>query len=457
MTDWIPSLHSSRGPRYRAIVDSLEADIAAGRVKFGARLSPQRDLAERLGLSLGTVSKAYAEAERRGLIFGEVGRGTFVMRRPPDPHHPEYRGGARANLTLNVPPPTGEDKLIAAVLAEIAADDNLPGLLGYLPHQGLRDHRDAIASWLATLGIAVDADRLFITQGAQHALSIALSLLAGRDDVVLTESLTYSGMLALAGQTGCCLHGVDMDKNGLVPEALERKLDETGAQVVYAMPSLQTPTGCVMPGERRQEIADIIRRRSAFLVEDDTYAFLFPRPPQPISLLIPERSFYAFSFGKCLAPGLRIGVMIAPDAFRDRVINALRATGWMAAPLMAETVARLIRNGGLAQQVALKREKAAARYAIAQRILGRHLRASSDTVGFHVWLELAAGRTVTALITEAALAGITLAPPGALQSFDSALTGVRLCLGAVPTDAELERVLTILRDILETPESISVV
>jgi DNA-binding transcriptional MocR family regulator len=457
MTEWTPSLTSHQGPRYRAIVDTLAADIAAGRIKPGARLLPHRDMAERLGLSVGTISKAYAEAERRGLISGEVGRGTFVLRRPEARSDTDGRGSAIANLTLNVPPATGEDETIAATLAEIAASDELSDLLGYLPHQGRRDHRVSIATWLESQGIAIDADRIFITQGAQHGLSIALSLVAGRGDIVLTETLTYSGMLALAAQTGCRLHGVEMDEHGLIPQALDRAFAETGARVIYAMPTLQTPTGTVLPDERRRQIAEIVRRHAAFLIEDDAYAFLFATPPRPISTLIPERSFYAMSFAKCLAPGLRIGALVAPDVFRDRMINALRATGWMAVPIMAEVVARLIHSGGLARQVLLKREKAAARYEIARRILGSRLRDVSAPAGFHVWLPLPAGRTVNALITQAALAGITLAPPAALAPLDPASAGVRLCLGAIRTDAELERVLTILMDILETAEAISVV
>ena len=81
MTDWVPTLASLPGPRYLAFVLALEADIASGRVKPGMRLLPQRDMAQRLDLSVGTISKAYAEAEQRGLISGEVGRGTFVQRR----------------------------------------------------------------------------------------------------------------------------------------------------------------------------------------------------------------------------------------------------------------------------------------------------------------------------------------------------------------------------------------
>src|SRR5258708_28953977 len=83
MTDWVPTLASLPGPRYLAFVSALEADIASGRVKPGMRLLPQRDMAQRLDLSVRTISKAYAEAQQRGLISGEVGSGPFVQSRPP--------------------------------------------------------------------------------------------------------------------------------------------------------------------------------------------------------------------------------------------------------------------------------------------------------------------------------------------------------------------------------------
>jgi DNA-binding transcriptional MocR family regulator len=456
MTDWIPALVSLPGPRYLAFVSALEADIAAGRVKPGMRLLPQRDMAQRLELSVGTISKAYAEAEQRGLISGEVGRGTFVQRR-----RPEARGlgtaEATINLALNVPPYTGEDDVISSVLAEIVADGELSNLLGYLPHQGLRRHREAMVTWLTSLGVAADADQLFITHGGQHALSIALGMVASTSDTVLTESYTYSGMLALSAQSGYRLHGVATDAHGLIPDNLDRAFAETGARVLYCMPTLQTPTGSVMPPGRRDAIAGIVRKHDAYLLEDDAYGYLLSPPLPPISRSIPERSFYIVSFAKCLAPGLRIAAMIAPEAFRDRSINALRATGWMAVPVMAEVVARLIGNGGLARQAKLKRDKAAVRDAIARRILKEWLPAASAAPGFHIWLPLPAGRTLAALIAQAAQAGITLAPPGTLHRMERESLGVRLCLGAPATEAELERALIEIRRILEMAEAISFV
>ena len=227
--------------------------------------------------------------------------------------------------------------------------------------------------------------------------------------------------------------------------------------MVFATPTLQTPTGTTMSLERRKEIADVIRSRDAFLVEDDVYAFLFDPAPRPISPLIPERTFYITSFAKCLDPGLRIGSMVVPDAFRDRSINAVRATGWMASPIMAELVVRLIHSGDLNRQVLLKREVAASRNAIADEVLDNWLPVFSKTPGFHRWLPLPAGRSLIALVAQAAQAGITLAPPGALQQVERGTLGVRLCLGHPKSDDELRRALVILRRILESAEEMSFV
>ena len=109
--------------------------------------------------------------------------------------------------------------------------------------------------------------------------------------------------------------------------------------------------------------------------------------------MIPERSFYVISFAKRLAPGLRIAAMIAPDSIPGyRAINAVRATGWMAVPLMAEEVARLIASGDLGRQARMKRDKAALRNAIVRRVLKEGLPPSDSAPGFHIWLPLPAGR-----------------------------------------------------------------
>lgn len=458
MSEWIPNTGEGAGPRYLQIVAALEQDITGGALPPGTRLLPHRDMAERLGLSVGTVSKAYDEAEKRGLISGEVGRGTFVLgpMTPTKLLDGEDRT-RRLNLALNTPPSTGEDALITEVLVRIAEDGALKDLLPYLPHQGSERHRAAIAGWLNGHAMPATADTLFVTHGAQHAISIAIGLLANPGDTVLAENLTYSGMRALANHEGYRLRGVMMDEHGLIPEQLDCAFAETGARVVYCMPTLQTPTGCIMPAQRRDQIIDIVRKHDAFLVEDDAYGFLCDPPMPPLSARMPERSFYVVSFAKCLVPGLRIGAMVAPPAFRDRCINALRSTGWMATPLMAEVVSRVIENGQLEEQIGHKRDAAAQRQVLAKQILGERIQISAIAPAFHVWLPMPAGRTTASLIAQAASAGVTIATPDALQSFDPMSNGVRLCLGAPTSDADVEFALRTVRNILDSAETMSFV
>ncbi|WP_161139608.1 PLP-dependent aminotransferase family protein [Propylenella binzhouense] len=458
MADWIPKIAAEGGPRYLEIVRALESDIETGAILPGQRLLPHREMAERMGISVGTISRAYAEAQKRGLISGEVGRGTFVLRRRGQQAETEETSGfRRINLALNAPPATGEEDAIGGVLSDILASDRLGAFLGYLPHQGCAEHRAIMADRLTRQGMPTTPDCLFITHGAQHAISIATSLLARSGDPVLAENLTYSGMLALATQAGYELRGVLMDGGGLVPEDLERAFRQTGARVLYAMPTLQTPTSAVMPAERRDAIAEIIARHDAYLIEDDAYGFLADPPLAPISARIPERSFYVVSFAKCLAPGLRIGAMYAPSPFRDRAINAVRATGWSANALMAEVVARLVTNGQLEEQVARKRKIAAQRYAAARRILGDRIAPVAGDPAFHVWLPMPAGRTTTSLVAQAAMANVTIAPPVALRSFDPLSNGVRLCLGSPKNQSELEYALRTVSDILNDAEAMSLV
>lgn len=439
MTDWLPKLRTLSGPRYLAIVDALAADIESGRVVPGTQLLPHRDLAGRLKLSVGTVSKAYAEAERRGLISGEVGRGTFV--RAKRSSAPKQNGGSNGsiNLSLNVPPATGADDALRNALQEVASDRTLARLINYLPHQGVFEHRTRVANWLRKLNVKSVPEQLFITSGAQHAAWLALSAVAKQGDVVVAESLPYSGLLALAELSHYRLRGVDMDEQGAMPESLDRVLGDTGAKAVYLTPTLQTAYASVMSGPRRREIAEIIRKRGAFLIEDDVYSFLCETPPIPLSSLLPERAFYITSFAKSVAPALRVGAVIVPDAFHARAINCLRSSSWMTSPLLVETLVRLIGSGALDIQVTRKRQRARRLHEHVRRILGDTARSGDDA--FHYWLTLPPNYSESDFIAQASVRGFNIAPSALLPGCNLPSPGVRLCLGGVDDDRELEQAL----------------
>lgn len=451
MADWIPSSLRRTGPRYLAILEALQRDIEHGVLPVGSRLLPHRELADKLGFSVGTVSKAYAEAERRGLIVGMVGRGTFVR-------HGNGSTTARAAesadipLDLNIPPPGPETELLAEAFASLAQSTSFRSLFNYLPHQGMRRHRELAFEWMGPR-YAPPIDQIVICHGAQHAMFLAFSLVARPGDTVLAECLTYTGMKALAAHQGIKLVGVDIDREGLLPAALEEACRRTGAKTLYTMPTLHSPTGTTMSRERRAAIAEIAERHDLLVIEDNVYNFLAPSAPPPLAALLPDRCFYVTSLSKCVAPGLRVGFVVPPARYFDRLVLAVRATAWMATPAAVEVGCRMIENGTLGQLVDQRRAEARSRRKLAAEILGRHVAPLSDTdpASFHLWLPLPREWPAAQIVAAARRRGVNLTPPEAVAVDDMSPNGVRLCIGGPETLEDLRRGLEVLLELLRIP------
>jgi DNA-binding transcriptional regulator YhcF (GntR family) len=210
-TIWQPDLTGRSGPRYRQIVEALASDITTARLRAGDRLPAQRDLAWRLKVTVGTVSRAYSEAERRGLVSGEVGRGTFVRESTALPLILSDRDESLPiNFSQNLPIPGPEAQLLAETLQALAGSNDLASLLQYQPHVGRLRDREAGAAWLSLSGVAADAARIAIVSGGQHAISTVLAAITEPSDVIATEAMTYPGAVAArqdrTDRTGCTRH-----------------------------------------------------------------------------------------------------------------------------------------------------------------------------------------------------------------------------------------------------------
>src|SRR2546427_5489805 len=391
MTLWTPNLTARSGPRDRAIADALTDDVRAGRLREGTRLPTHRDLADALRVTVGTVSRAYSEAGRRGLIKGEVGRGTFVRREQPEPFDfgmPAREEPSLIDLSLNFPVSEAEDRPLRRGLEALSKDPRLGRLLEYLPHAGRPRHREAGAAWAARAGLEARAEQIIVCNGAQHGMAIALAALASPGDVVLAEALTYPVFKTLAALLHLKVVGLPMDDDGLRPDALEAACKGGAAKILYCIPTIQNPTATVMPEERRRKIAAIAQAHDVTILEDDIYGLLPKARPRPLARYAPDHTVYVTSLSKILAPGLRIGFLAAPRRFIDRMIPALAATTWMASPLMAELAARLIEDGTADALVERKRKEAAARPALAPKILGPPPGALAHPNSYHLWLPL---------------------------------------------------------------------
>ncbi|MGP1393901.1 MAG: PLP-dependent aminotransferase family protein [Inquilinaceae bacterium] len=452
---WLPKLADRPGPKYMKIADALAEDIYAGRLMAGERLPTHRDLAWTLKVTVGTVSRAYAEAERRGLLVGEVGRGSFV------------RPGARSSATLampglaesqclelgiNRPPAHLSAPEFATALADLSRSNDLSTLMNYQAHTGRWSHREAGAAWIGRRGLTVQADRVLVTSGAEHAIAAALMGLTDPGDVVMVEDLTWSGTRALAGLQRLTLKPVAMDGQGMLPDAFEAACRATGSRMLYTMPTIHNPTAAIMPLERRRAIAEIARTHGVTIVEDDVYGFLAKDPP-PLSAFAPERSIYILAASKSLAPSLRTGFAAVPPDRIGRFSAAARALNWMAPPIEAEIVARWIADGTADRLAARIRQDVETRQAVAARLLNGFSYQSAPA-SFHVWLNLPEPWRAQDMVAAARAGGVSVTPtemfvPGRMETPHA----VRLSVSATADLAELEQALSVITGLLrQTPE-----
>ena len=455
MTIRLPPRGQRSGPIYQAIADQIGREIETGRMKPGSRLPTQRSLAKQLGVTLTTVTRAYCEAQRRGLLSGEVGRGTFVRPAAFEMEGPE-QGVLDLALNSLMPLPYLEelaDRLAAAIPRSAGAR-----VFGYQPHAGARHNRAAGSAWIGYSGLEAPVDRVIVTGGGQHAILIALMAVAKPGDEVLVEEYTYPGISDLASHLHLRLRKVALDKEGIRPDALDEACRAGKPAALYCMPSFQNPTAAYMPETRRMEIAAVASEHNLTVIEDDVYGYLAP-DSRPLSNYLPESQFfYITSTSKSIAPGIRIGYLLAPSAMIERLSVAVLRTIVNAPPAMAELATSLITDGVAGRIVEWKRKEMAARQEIAVRVLGG-LSVQTHPQSPHVWVKLPEPWRSEAFIARARHRGILLT--GA-ESFavghETDVQAIRIALGPPATRSALEEGLSELaRMVHRVPEAYELV
>jgi DNA-binding transcriptional MocR family regulator len=458
MLSWMPQLEKGSGPKYRAIAEALLADVESGRLKPGHRLPPQRQLAKELGVDLTTVTRAFNEARRMGLIEANTGSGSYVRKRIADQEEVALAGLPIIDLSMNMPPQPSEARLRERIQDGIAAVLSSPHGLMRLHYQecvGAGPDRVAGARWLAGRLGKLPVDRVVVAGGAQTALYAVLRILTGPGDAICVPDLTYPGLRAIAEQLKVHLVPVTMDHEGLDPAALEEACQREKPKAVYCVPTIHNPTTATMSLERREAIAEVARRRGIAIVEDDAYGALPRHVPAPIAALAPDITWHIATLSKCVTPALRTAYVVVPElADTLRLAAEIRAMTLMVPPLMAALASKWILDGTLDAITAAIREESVARQAIARRVL-RRLEFQAHPEGHHLWLTLPERWRQADLNVYARQSGLALVPSEAF-AVGSAPDAIRVSLGAARNQALLERGLGLLATVLlHGPSSLS--
>jgi DNA-binding transcriptional MocR family regulator len=455
---WTPAVDKAAGPLYLAIADALAADIMSGDLAGGARLPTQRALASALGIDFTTVSRAYTEAQRRGLVEGRVGQGTYVRAKRPTLVSSPPSG--IVDMSMNLPPRFDDAGLAARMwdgIADLQTNEGLDLLLRYQEAGGTRHDRSAGALWLAPRLGNIPVERILVCPGAQGALLAVLSLLAAPGDTVCAEALTYPGFRSLAAHLGIELVGVPMDDEGIDPDAFERVCEERKPKALYCNPTLHNPTTRTLSLSRRKALVATARRYGVPIIEDDAYGALPDKPVKPLAALAPDLVYHVAGLAKCIAPALRIAYLVVPDARAAiRCSGAIRATASMASPLTAAIATRWIEDGTAAAILAAIRKETRLRQEIAVRTLPPEL-VAADPQGFHVWLAVSPAWSRSEFSARLRAVGIGVVGSDAF-ALKSPPEAVRLGLGAAASHEELRQSLQTAADLLaEMPTMSSMV
>ncbi|ROT31284.1 PLP-dependent aminotransferase family protein [Micromonospora sp. HM5-17] len=417
---------------YRRIADRIAADIAAGRLTAGQRLPTQRAFARQRGIAASTAARVYAELARRGLVTGEVGRGTFVRAStpPPEPALAEP-ADARVDLELSFSVLPDQPALQARALASLVRPDALAASLSPIGAAGTPAAREAAAHLLDRPGWAPDPDRLLFTGNGRQAIAAAIAALVPVGERLGVEALTYPVVKALASRLGVTLVPLPVDGDGLLPEAVAEAHRAAPLRAIYVQPTLHNPLGTTMPAHRRTALADLVDRLGIFVVEDAVWSFLTDAPA-PLAALAPSRTVLVDSLSKRLAPGLTVGVVAAPPRLTERLATAIRSGAWTTTRFGLDATVRWIGDGTVAAVAAGKRRDARGRQELVRdRLAGYAVR--SDPGAYHCWWELPAPWRADTFVAAAARRGIAVTPAAAFTIGTShAPNAVRLALATPP-------------------------
>jgi DNA-binding transcriptional MocR family regulator len=389
MQDWNPDIRAAKGPKYLAIAQALSRDIEAGVLAAGDRLPPQRILAETLGLDLTTVTRAYGEAQRLGLIEGSGRRGSFVRAKPAAA--PSAVASDPGDTGMNAPPDGFGGTLMQAFRE--SASRLLSPEMAALPFQyqrsgGAPSARKAGAELLAARGIPCSEDTVLVAAGGQNALHAIFSAEFEPGDTLAVCAQVYPGLLALARRFGVTMLPIAADADGMDPDALRHACAGGGVKGVYLVPTNDNPTTVTMPLTRREAIAALVVEHDLLLIEDDAYGWLPQQPLPPIASLAPANSWYVASVSKVLTPGLRVAWLRAPGvAGAWRLAADMHETAIMAPPLNAAVVTEWAHSGVFQALVEEVRSEARLRQDMVRECLAPASFHAQD-YGYHLWVRV---------------------------------------------------------------------
>ncbi|WP_153112180.1 PLP-dependent aminotransferase family protein [Propionivibrio limicola] len=308
--------------------------------------------------------------------------------------------------------------------------------LQYSTTEGYAPLREWIAARVSTPESPVSPDEVLMVSGSQQGLDLLAKVLINPGDTVLVETPTYLGALQAFSLFSPKYVSIAADADGLLPEAMDASL--RGAKFLYCLPNFQNPTGRLLPEDRRRRLAEKARELDLLILEDDPYGELSYAGDTPPSIrsLAPERTVYMGSFSKVLAPGIRLGYVIAPEALRAKLVQAKQATDLHTATLSQMAAYEVVKDGFLDSHIPTIRELYGKQCQAMLDALERHMPEgvtwNRPKGGMFLWVELPKGMDASAILAKAVAQNVAFVPGEPFYAANPVKETLRLAFVTVP-------------------------
>ena len=332
---WMPQREQISYPQYLSLAAALERDIVSGLLPVGTRLPPQRALADYLDLNFTTVTRAYELCREKGLIYGEVGRGTYVS--PRSQYGVTDKDVIELGVVLGFP---DVNQQLVEAARNVLNNRYCKDLFSYRERVGMEHHRAAGVHWMNKRGIITDIDHTMIFAGAQNAIATTLLALFHTGDILLADAFTYANMIAAAKLAHVRVIPVQGDEQGMLPESMDAVCKKYRVTGIFLMPDCANPTTITISERRRDQIAEICRENHLIVIEDDDS--LFQQNHQTFYHRLPEQTIYISATTRHIAPGLRTTFVSYPERYRRALMEGLFTTSIKASALDAEILSHII-------------------------------------------------------------------------------------------------------------------
>ncbi|MFM2351539.1 MAG: hypothetical protein RL096_20 [Actinomycetota bacterium] len=332
--------------------------------------------------------------------------------------------------------------------------------------QGDLKLREQILELMALEGISASVEDLVITTGSQHGLDMLAGLFLDEGDVVLAEGPSYVGAIGIFRHYEAHIEHVYTDHDGMSPEALQESIDKMKAQgkkikFLYLVPNFANPSGVTLSADRRPAILEICKREHILIIEDNPYGLLYFDKPVPDALRSMDEDgiVYLGSFSKILAPGFRVGYVLAPPAIRDKMVlaqeSALLCPSSFTQMMISEYLANADWQGQIDTFRGVYKERKDAALSAMQEYLP-NLETTRPDGGFYLWVTLPEGIDSKAMLPLAVKELVAYTPGTAFYGDGTGQRYLRVCY-SYPTPENIKvgikrlaNVINLQTDLMET-------